>query len=200
MLEKEFIDINFPEDIAYGAVGGPEFFTEVVSSSSGFEKRNINWREPRNKYNLAPAIKTSEQLDSLIAFFRIMMGRAHAFRFKDWADFNLKNQIVAVGNGVETKFQLIKKYNYGSMQVTRKITKPILNTLKILCGEKETKVNLDPNTGLFTFENPPEQNMRISASCEFDVPVRFDCDYLATTIENYGVYSHHEIPLIEVKL
>jgi hypothetical protein len=32
------------------------------------------------------------------------------------------------------------------------------------------------------------------------VPVRFDADYLATSIENYGVYSHHEITLIEIKL
>lgn len=40
----------------------------------------------------------------------------------------------------------------------------------------------------------------IKAEGEFDVAVRFDIDHLVTSIENYGVYSHQDIPLIEIKI
>lgn len=68
MKYASFYEINFPADIAYGATGGPEFFTDIVTSSSGFEERNINWLNSRCRYNLAPSIKTQKQLDDLIAF------------------------------------------------------------------------------------------------------------------------------------
>ena len=38
-----FHEVRFPDNIAYGATGGPEFATTVVATSAGHEKRNVNW-------------------------------------------------------------------------------------------------------------------------------------------------------------
>ena len=40
---SSFHEIRFPDNIAYGATGGPEFATTVVATGSGHEKRNVNW-------------------------------------------------------------------------------------------------------------------------------------------------------------
>jgi uncharacterized protein (TIGR02217 family) len=40
---SSFHEVRFPDNIAYGATGGPEFATTVVATGSGHEKRNINW-------------------------------------------------------------------------------------------------------------------------------------------------------------
>ena len=194
-----FNEIQFPTDIAYGATGGPEFFTDVITSSSGFEKRNINWYHARNRYNLAPAIRTKEQLDYLFKFFRLSHGRAIGFRFKDWADYKIENQQIGVGDGDKTEFQLIKTYALDSYEVSRKISKPILETIKIYINNRSSEAIIDQATGIIKFKEPPEEGVVIKAEGEFDVAVRFDTDYLVTSIENYGVYGHQEIPLIEIK-
>jgi uncharacterized protein (TIGR02217 family) len=40
---NSFHEVRFPDNIAYGATGGPEFATTVVATSAGHEKRNVNW-------------------------------------------------------------------------------------------------------------------------------------------------------------
>ncbi len=42
-----FHEVQFPPDIAYGASGGPEYLTSVVSMASGYEQRNANWSAAR---------------------------------------------------------------------------------------------------------------------------------------------------------
>jgi len=40
----------------------------------------------------------------------------------------------------------------------------------------------------------------VTADFEFDVPVRFDTDKMAATIDSYGVNSWQNIPLVEVRV
>ncbi len=197
---KHFYEIQFPTDIAYGATGGPEFFTDIVTSSSGYEQRNINWNHPRCRYNLAPAIKDKEQLDILLAFFRICQGKALGFRFKDWSDYQLNNSLVAIADGIASSFQLVKTYNFANQSIIRKISKPVLNTIEVYCSKSREIPEINYATGQLKFIQPPEKGIEIRVDGEFDVPVRFDIDKLATSIESYGVYSHQEIPLIELKI
>lgn len=189
-------DLIFSPEIAYGATGGPEFSTDIVTSSNGYEYRNVNWLQARNKYNLAPAIKTKDQLEYLINFFRSCQGRANPFRFKDWVDYKINNQLIATADGETKEFQLVKSYHHS----IRKISKPIINTIRISIGGKIVNPKIDHLTGIIKFEEAPDEGMEIRAEGEFDVLVRFDTDHLITSIENYGVYSHYEIPLIEIKL
>ena len=42
MAIGDFREERFPEKIAFGFEGGPQFFTSVIATAGGFEQRNIN--------------------------------------------------------------------------------------------------------------------------------------------------------------
>jgi uncharacterized protein (TIGR02217 family) len=39
----------------------------------------------------------------------------------------------------------------------------------------------------------------VTADFEFDVPVRFDTDHMAVTIESYRLHAWQQIPIIELR-
>lgn len=55
-----FHEIQSPNDIAYGATGGPEFATSVVATASGYEQRNINWSAARGRWDVASGLKEAD--------------------------------------------------------------------------------------------------------------------------------------------
>ena len=141
-----FLEVQFPSNISIGAVGGPEFSTNVVTINSGYESRNINWSVARAKYDVSHGVKTIHEVDQLIAFFRMVKGKAIGFRFKDYADFQVTKQqgvfsllnsseIISISTGAQS-YQLYKEYPFSSFSyTTRKILKPIQSsfTLYIDC-------------------------------------------------------------------
>lgn len=195
-----FSESRFPTDISYGISGGPVFHTDIVETISGHEYRNMFMPYGRNKYNLASAIKTKENLDQVICFFRAMRGRAIGFRFKDWFDYSVINQLIGVGDGKTKEFQLVKTYAVGDLIEYRKISKPATGTVKVFVVGNGTVMNVDYISGKILFQEPPANGAKITANFEFDVPVRFDTDAISASLENYGVHSHDEIPLIEIVL
>jgi uncharacterized protein (TIGR02217 family) len=72
-----FHEVRFPDNIAYGATGGPEFATTVVATGAGHEKRNINWAQARGRWDVASGLEKQAQIDELIAFFRARRGKAY---------------------------------------------------------------------------------------------------------------------------
>ena len=66
---SDFIDIQFPVDISYGSHGGPEYYTDIVTTKNGGEQRNYHWLQPKNKYNISYGIKTKQQLEQIIKLF-----------------------------------------------------------------------------------------------------------------------------------
>jgi uncharacterized protein (TIGR02217 family) len=198
-----FVETRFPTDIAYGSAGGPEYFTDIVVTHSGYEQRNVNWAQARARFNVAQGVKTQSQLDTLIAFFRARKGRADGFRFKDWTDYQGIDQNIGTGDGVATVFQLRKLYLSGGITETRTIIKPVAGTVAIKFDNVvQNPANFTVNTtnGQVTFSSVPALSVVITASFEFDVPVRFDTDRLSASLDNYGSYSWGDIPLVEVRV
>ncbi len=196
-----FHDVQFPADISYGSSGGPAYLTDVVSTLSGHEHRNINWAQARATYNVSHGVKTQMQLDALIAFFRARKGRAHSFRFKDWTDYQVVAQTIATGTGSQTAFQLIKYYSSGAEIESRTITKPVAATVKIYFGStlQTSGWTLNATTGVVTFASPPAGGVVVKVDFEFDVPARFDTDQLSASLDTYGVRSWRDIPIVEVR-
>jgi hypothetical protein len=89
-----FHEVRFPDNIAHGATGGPEFATTVVATGSGHEKRNVNWAEARSRWDVASGLKKQAQIDELIAFFRARRSKAYGFRFKDWTEYKTTRQLL----------------------------------------------------------------------------------------------------------
>ncbi len=193
-----FSDRRFPEDISYGAIGGPEFSTSITNTKNGYEARNINWNDARIRYNVSHGIKTEKQLSILIAFFRLHQGKALGFRFKDWIDYKATGVKIGIGNNTQTSFQLIKHY----FNVSRTITKPVKDTVKIFVDNTEVNngYNINYQTGILTFKQAPKMKSTITANFEFDVPARFDTDVLLASIDTSNTYSWKNIHIVEIKL
>jgi uncharacterized protein (TIGR02217 family) len=196
-----FHEIRFPDNIAYGATGGPEFATTVVVTGAGHEQRNVNWAEARGRWDVGTGLKNQAQLDSLIAFFRGRKGKAQGFRFRDWTDFKALGQLIGTGDDATTVFQLIKRYPSGSAAEMRTIAKPVAGTLRIFFDgvEQLADWSVDVKTGIVTFTSPPGEDVDVTADFEFDVPVRFDTDHMAVTIESYRLHAWQQIPIVELR-
>lgn len=197
-----FHDVRFPTDISYGSSGGPGYATDVIVTAGGHEQRNINWAQARARYNVAHGVKTQAQLDTLIAFFRARQGRAHGFRFKDWMDFEAAGQLIGTGNAAQQQFQLVKTYSSGGVSESRDIHKPVDGTVSIYFDtvQQLSGWSVDTATGTVSFDTPPGSGISITADFTFDVPVRFDTDRLSARLDDYGVRSWNDIPLVEVRV
>lgn len=199
-MQENFIERQFPVDISYGSSGGPEYYTEVLSTVNGYEIRNNKMYNPRMRFNVATGIKNRTQMEQMMKFFRNCKGRTLGFRYKDWSDFRGKNEKVQVLD--RNSLQLIKTYRLDDdIADERIINKPIKNTVKIFVAGKqlpEKQVSIDYTTGRVLLLQS-EASDDITADFEFDVPVRFDTDYLPVVIENNSFFSLPEIPIIEIK-
>jgi len=196
-----FHEVRFPNNIAYGATGGPEFATTVVATGVGQEKRNVNWSEARGRWDVASALKKQAQIDELIAFFWARRGKAYGFRFKDWTDYKATGHLLGTGAEAKTQFQLVKHYPSGSVIEVRAITKPVAGTVQVyLDGTLQgSGWSVDTTTGLITFGTAPALGAEITADFEFDVSVRFDTDHMAVTIETYQLHNWQQIPIVELR-
>lgn len=191
-----FAEIQFPADISYGATGGPMFMTDVVATVSGHEQRNSKWSQSRARYNIASGVKTETQWQALIAFFRARRGKAVGFRFKDWSDYKAANQPLKPLEGDE--YQLVKRYVSGSDVAERVISKPVAGTVKLYEDSilKLSGWSIDNATGIIT----TSLSGTLTADFEFDVPVRFDTDEMAISMDSFDTGNWGNIPLIEVRV
>ena len=160
----------------FGTVGGPEFSTTIIILGSGHEQRNSNWSEARSKWQIGDRIYTRSELNYLLNFFRAVRGAAIGFRFKDWSDYQGTNELIGVGNGVLTQFQMKKTYVINDQSSIRNIKKPVTGktTISVAGTPVISGWSVDTTTGIITFTSPPTGN--ITASFEFDVPGRFEQD------------------------
>jgi len=188
-----FKEVQFPTGVTRHQTSGPQWSTDVKELDSGHTKRIGNWEEDRHRFDIARGDRIKSDIDSVIAFFLCRAGRAVGFRYKDWADFSATVENIGTGDGVEVNFQLRKAYASGSETYYRTITKIVAGTVHVyVVGAEQTEgaeFNLDYDTGLVTFTggNEPGGGEVVTATFEFDVPVRFDADYLPVQLESLGV-------------
>ena len=197
-----FHEVQFPQKVAYGASGGPQFNTSIVTTQGGFEQRNVNWQKSRGRWDISTGIKNKADMDAVIAFFRARFGKAYGFRFKDWTDYQAVGQIIGTGNAVLTAFQLNKIYSSGGNSYSREIKKPVSGTVKIYLNSvlQVSGYSVDLTTGIVTFSSAPGSGVVVSADFDFDVPARFDTDQLAVRTDGPGLYVWDAIPIVEIRL
>lgn len=208
-----FHDVRFPESLSLGAIGGPQRRTDVVTLANGFEERNTPWAHSRRSYDAGLGMRSIDDLQLVTGFFEARLGQMHAFRWKDWADYKssaasaqtaFDDQSIAIGDGVQTVFQLVKNYASGEQVYKRPIRKPVKGTVKVGLEQDEfrdgVEYEVDDATGLITFAIPPEQGAEIFAGYYFDVPVRFDTDQILASVESFEAGQVPNVPVIEVRI
>jgi len=197
---------RFPASIAIGATGGPEFFTGVVASRAGFEKRTQYLRYPRQRWDASPGVETHAQFIELRNFFLACGGRWRAWRFPDQSDFRAEhggNERGVVTSITSTTFQMFKRYTIGTLLLDRKITKPVMFTVNVLVSGDPVTHSVDTTTGIVTIGSAPSA-ATVTWSGQFDTPMRFDFDHLQATNIARGsdglVRQLGAFPLVEVPL
>lgn len=203
-----FVDIRLPDDVERGATGGPGFNTTIVTLDSGFERRNSNWAQARASYDIGYGIEYKEDMEDVIKFFYARRGKAVGFRFKDWADYEMPDQTIAIGVNADTRltFQLFKRYADDGGFYDRVIRKPVIDSeavsrggTLITKGPGPMQYTIDYNTGIITLGSELNEDEVLAARCQFDVPVRFDTDKLNITMETFQAGSIPSIPIVELK-
>jgi uncharacterized protein (TIGR02217 family) len=194
-----FHAIRFPLDVALGARGGPERATDIVTLASGREERNSRWAHSRRRYNAGYGVKSRADMQAVLAFFEERRGRFHAFLWRDALDHAAVNQVIGTGDGTEVSFQLTKTYGADFDPYLRPITKPVLGSVVVAVDGEAAPFAVDTLTGVVTLEAAPEEGAVVTASFEFDVPVRFDIDRLDIELSSFDAADAPAIPLVEVR-
>ena len=202
-----FHNVRLNEDIEKGAQGGPGFKTTVLELSSGFEKRNIDWERARGTWDLSYGLDKKTNLEVVLAFFYARQGRAHSFRFKDWTDFQIGTttpevpQAIGIGDAVEDRFQIVRRYVSGATTFSREVTRLVAGTTRVFLDgvEQFTGFTVDDDTGVLDFTAAPGGGVVVGIVCEFDVPVRFDADQLDLRAVREEIFSVPVVLVVEVR-
>lgn len=198
-----FVDAVFPEQIAYGASGGPGFSTDIVTSIGGMESRNRNWEISRARWEVGLTHRTTVETEAFVAFFySVAKGMANSFRFRDPLDHTFTDQPIGTGDGTTTTFQLVKVYTLGSQSYTRVITKPVAGTVTVTVGGvPAVGFTVSTATGVITMTPAPAAGVVIAASGDFHVPCRLSIDDLSgLRYVSIDAYSWESVQLLEVRI
>lgn len=208
-----FHETRFPLDISMHARGGPERRTDVVATATGREQRNARWADSRRRYDAGYGIKSLAAIDALVVFFEERRGRLHGFRWRDRADYKScapdrnpapGDQLLGVGDAATSTFQLVKTYGAAFAPWARHIAKPVAGSVRVAVANVESVAgrdhDVDDTTGLVTFRagHLPAAGARVTAGFLFDVPVRFDTDYLEIDLAAFEAGEIPKIPLVEI--
>jgi len=208
-----FHEVLFPLDIALRSAGGPERRTDIVTLGSGREERNARWAHSRRRYDAGYGVKTLDALSAVVAFFEERRGRLHGFRWRDRLDHcsaapgaaaGATDQVIGTGDGQTAAFQLGKTYGATYAPYRRPIVKPVGGSVRVAVGGVEAGADAftcDAASGLVTFAPGyvPAMGAVVTAGFLFDVPVRFDTDYLEIDLAAFSAGAIPKIPLIEIR-
>ncbi len=210
-----FHEIQFPVDISLRSSGGPERRTEIVTLGSGREERNTRWANSRRRYNAGYGVKTLDQIHQVIRFFEERRGRLHGFRWRDPVDYkscqpssipSVQDQVIGVGDGLTDLFLLTKDYSDNINPYQRRIEKPVVGSVIVAVDgvpqSVGSDISIDEVTGVILFASGkiPIPGALITAGFLFDVPARFDSDYLEINLTNFDAGAIPDIPVVEIRL
>ena len=213
-MPSAFHEVLFPLDIALKSAGGPERRTEIVALGSGREERNARWAHSRRRYDAGYGVKTLEALSAVVGFFEERRGRLYGFRWRDRLDHSSAvpeaavsptDQAIGTGDGALDTFPLVKTYGGLYAPYQRPIAKPIPGSVRVAVAGSEvaegTDFTCDTATGVVNFlpGHVPALGEAVSAGFLFDVPVRFDSDYLEVDLSAFAAGAIPKIPLVEIR-
>lgn len=208
------LDLEFPRDIAEGCQAVIERRDEVVTLASGHEETNQRWSRSRRSWDAGLGLRSGEDLAAVVSFFEQVRGRANSFRFRDWLDWRSSvggaaitatDQAAGVGDGVQTVFQIQKRYGLVNTYF-RPIALPHPASLRVAVAGEEvlTGWSLSAIGGKLVFSSPPPPGAVVAAGFSYDVPVRFSESTLSVSWAYFnstrGAGSAPAIPLLEVRL
>ncbi len=210
-----FHSVRFPTNISLGAVVTQERRTEIITLGSGYEERNSRWADSRRSYNAGYGVQTLDDLYQVLDFFEQQRGKLYGFLWQDPLEHKSclpsqnpasNDQILGVGDGLRTDFQLLKAYGQNYSVWRREITKPVAGSVIIAVNgvimQEGTHYTIDYPSGVvrFALSAIPSTSHTVTAGFLFDVAVRFDTDRLEVNMAHFSAGQIPDIPLIEIRV
>ncbi len=203
---------RLPEGIERGSQFGPTFRNVIQEAISGNEQRFAQWTHCRGVGDLSYGLLASSDplgdFAAILALWRGHFGSLYPFRFRDWGDYTVSEELFGTGDGSTTQFQLVKTYDPsqillgtpGTFFYVRSITLVSSAPSIFIDGALKTVVTdyTISGSGLVTFATAPANTKELTWTGEFDVPVRFDTDQLPVVLNEADLASIRSIPVKEV--
>nr|WP_137676881.1 DUF2460 domain-containing protein [Parerythrobacter lutipelagi] len=205
---QAFDDVLYPLALGRDTSVSPEFSTSVATTASGHERRNSLWSDARLRFDVGPGIRSEAETGTLLTFFRARRGPARGFRLADPFDFSSSgmtgsptatDQLLGIGDGTQSVFDLIKTYGVGPEPQLRIISRPRVETITVsIDGVAATGWSWRAG-GQIEFGSAPAAGAEIRAGFLFDVPVRFAEDRLDISGANFAAGEAPSVPLVEIR-
>lgn len=205
----DFHDVRFPLRVGFGASGGPERRTEIVTLQSGLERRNARQAHARRSFDAAGGVQSLADLEAVAAFYEARRGELFAFRYRDPFDWKscalgdapaFGDQPIGTGDATRTVFQLTKTYGSGATAHVRPVKLPVAGTVKVGVNgvEMTSGFAVDHLAGTVTFAAAPALGAALTAGFEFDIKARFATPSLTLSMTAFNAGNIPSIPIIEV--
>jgi uncharacterized protein (TIGR02217 family) len=195
-----FDEVDFPIAIGREAEVVTEFAADVVETGSGHEQRVLHWADARMRYDVGAGLRSEADVVALVGFFRARRGPVRGFRFRDPFDHHGDDEAIGSGDGVATRFALVKRYGAGEEAQLRRITRPVAESVRVSVDgvERAGGWTLEDG-GWIAFDDAPAPGAALSANFDFDVPVRFAEQRLGVSRATYLAGELASVPLVEVR-
>lgn len=159
------------------------------------------------EFNVAYGIKTDAQMLDVIDFFNARQGKLRGFRYKNWANYQVLNGNIAIGDGINRRLPMVKTFGVAAAQTYKRMHKIVKGSVTgVTIGGAPLVENkdfaIDYNSGeiVFAVGQMPGERIPVKAqTLEFDEPVRFDIDSLQIVIDGYNNNSLSSLPLIGIR-
>ena len=110
------------------------------------------------------------------------------------------DQLLGTGDGVRTRFALVKRYGAGGETQERRITRPEAGSARLaLDGVEQSSGWTLEDDGTVSLASAPSTGMMVTAGFRFDVPVRFAEDSLEVSRASFAAGEAVSVPLIEIR-
>jgi uncharacterized protein (TIGR02217 family) len=193
-----FVEARLLDCVSYGTQGGPSFLTRRVPLRSGIIRRNPLRSRPLYRFMIVYRNLQPEHHAEVLHAFNACYGGAFGFRIKDWTDFQATDELIGLATGSAQTVQLAKLYEFGNINISRPIRKPVDGTVTLTANGVPIAATIDSTTGEATFNTTASQVVRWSG--EFDVPVMFEDDDLLSSMDDkneQGLFLTSDVTLIE---
>lgn len=202
------IATRLSDEVEIGAIRRDTMNLEIVRNDSGHEDRNRLWSQFLREYEITYPLQArnggpSTSLGQVYDAFLATGGGEDSFDFQDWRDYTATDELFGVGDGVETEFNLVKSYEFGSRTHTRRIYRPVsaISIKKNGVTVNPADYTVDYDLGIVTFDAAVTNLHEVTWSGEFNVPVRFDPTIQSsaptTDQEKYDTFTLFEVRLRE---
>lgn len=125
-----FVDVPFPDCIAFGAQFEPEWKTTIAVTGGGYESAVQEWSQNRLMADVSFAVRTKTDYQLILDHFNMVRARARSFPFKNYLDFETTQlngavlTVAGVAISANGTYYLHRQYGTGSNAYYKRITRP----------------------------------------------------------------------------